>query len=98
MNSFSNLNRGASLAGKLALALAGTYLACAGAFAVDLNRGPGGPSVATATREASLIGPTNNDVVGAARYLIPDGSNLFISHVPRCHSATNLLARPLHLI
>jgi hypothetical protein len=66
-------NNGATLAATFVAAC----LASSAALAADLNSGAGGSSVVTATREAG-VGPSNNTSAGSARYLIPDGSNLFI--------------------
>ncbi len=77
MNSFSSSRKGAGIAGKLSLACASFCLASAAVLAADMNAGSGGASVVTTSRDTK-IGPTNNDTVSTARYLIPDGSNVFI--------------------
>src|SRR6266496_3530312 len=77
MNSYSNLNRGASFAGKLALACASLCFA-ATALAADTGNGNGvavGINGSGGARPAAgKISPSNSDVF-TARALVPDGSS-----------------------
>ena len=66
----------AHLVGKLAVGLASLCVAGV-TVAADLNAGASGPSVVKATR-GSHVGTNNNVTPGEARYLIPDGSNLYV--------------------
>lgn len=50
----------------------------AGAMAGDLNAGAGGPSVVKVTRD-SRVPPTTSLITGSLRYLIPDGSSVYIA-------------------
>lgn len=79
MNSYSGLNHSAATARKLALAFVAMGLACTSAFAAGPNSGAvGSGAVKASSARVERIAPANNDVVGSAHYLIPDGSNVFI--------------------
>jgi hypothetical protein len=67
----------AGLVSKLTFGLASLCLA-GGAMAGDLNAGAGGSSVIKISRDSQV--PAMNGVIsGSLRYLVPDGSNLYIS-------------------
>lgn len=67
----------ANLVGTLAFGLASLCVA-GGAIAADPNAGAGGPSVIKVARESQMPA-TTNIITGSLRYLIPDGSNVYVA-------------------